>query len=118
MKFILNIIRAGFRIFGVAAGAIGVAAFGFFVAILLMGDGLLNQTLGQVWYQHDPFVSLVKTSSLPLVGAIIERKIHPALWDPVALGLLGLPSWLALLILTALFLGIAVAIFALTRRRR
>jgi len=116
MSTILNILRAFFRLLAIAFIAVGATAFGFFVAVLVAGNGLAGKVLGQVWYQNDPFTQFLNTASLPLVGAIIERRIHPSLWDPVALSILGLPSWIALLVLTLFFAGVGFLILRLTRR--
>lgn len=115
MSIILSIARAFVRLLALAFIALGTLAFGFFVAVLVAGNGLAGQLLGQVWYQNDPFTQFLNTASLPLVGAIVERRIHPALWDPVLLSVLGLPSWIALLILTLFFAGMGFFILRLTR---
>lgn len=117
MTAIFGVIRAFFRLVGLIFFAIGAISLGFLVAVLAAGNGLASQALGQVWFQNDPFSAYVNTASLPLFGAIIERRIHPKLWDPVFLTILGWPSWLALLVLAIVFLGISVIIFSLARRR-
>ncbi len=61
-------------------------------------------SLGQVWFQNDPFANLFNTPSLPLFGAIIERRISPALWDPFIVTILGWPSWMALLFIAVFFI--------------
>jgi len=118
MTAIRNILRAFFRLLALFSLALGATAFGFFIAVLVAGNGLAGQVLGQVWYQNDPFTQFINTASLPLIGAIIERRIHPVLWDPVFLSILGLPSWMGLLVLTAFFVGLSLIILRLTRRAR
>jgi len=45
--------------------------------------------LGQVWFTLD-------VASLNLAQAVIQRYLHPALWDPVMIELLTWPGWLLL----------------------
>ena len=66
MRFIGDVIRAFFRLIGLAFLAIGLAGWGFLAAVLLAGDGRMSQPLGQVWFQHDPFAGIIGTASLPL----------------------------------------------------
>lgn len=63
--------------------------------------------LGLVWFQNDPFSGFFGTPSLPLVSAVIERKISPLLWDPFIVTILAWPSWIALLFLAVLTLMIS-----------
>ncbi len=41
---------------------------------------------GEFWFS-------IHVGSLNLVQAIVQRYIHPALWDPVIAGLLQWPAW-------------------------
>ena len=43
----------------------------------------------------------------PLLGPMVERQIHPLLWDPVLLTFFHLPAWLVLAILGLFFLWMA-----------
>jgi hypothetical protein len=45
--------------------------------------------LGTLWYQID-------RASLNLVQAVIERYVHPALWQDVIFPLLVWPAWLVI----------------------
>lgn len=83
---------------------------------MVAGDGRAGQALGQVWYQNDPFTSVLHTASLPLLGAIVERRINPLLWDPVAVTWLNWPSGPALLTAAGLFFIVAGLLFGLMRR--
>lgn len=103
MQLVIWIFRTAFQLFGGAIMALGGVALIFEAIVLLAGDGRMNQALGQVWFQHDPFVNSLGTASLPLFGAIVERKIHPALWNPIITTWLSWPSWLALLFAALLF---------------
>ncbi len=75
-------------------------------------------SLGQVWFQNDPFAALFGTQSLPLVGAVIERKISPLLWDPFAVTILSWPSWLALLFVSVISLFISSILLRFARSRQ
>ncbi len=52
--------------------------------------------LGQFWYSLHPF-------SLNLVQAVVERRIHPFLWDPILISILQLPAFAAIAIVGLVF---------------
>ena len=43
--------------------------------------------LGEVWYRLD-------AGSLNITQAVIQRYLHPALWDPVLITILQWPGWI------------------------
>ena len=53
----------------------------------------------------------VAPQSLTATAAAIQRGVHPLLWDPVCVRLLGLPIWL-------LIGGMGAALAVLGRRKR
>jgi hypothetical protein len=53
--------------------------------------------LGQLWYQ-------LNRSSLNLVQAVVQRYIHPFLWDPIILSILLCWAFVVLMVLGALLL--------------
>ena len=53
--------------------------------------------LGQLWYQ-------LNRSSLNLVQAVIQRYIHPFLWDPIIVSVLLCWAFAVLMVLGALLL--------------
>ena len=55
--------------------------------------------LGQLWYQ-------LNRSSLNLVQAVIQRYIHPFLWDPIILSILLCWAFAVLMVLGLLILVI------------
>jgi hypothetical protein len=59
--------------------------------------------LGQLWFDLSP-------GSLNLVQAVIQRYIHPAVWDPAITSVLFLWAW-------AVFVVLGVVLLALFRRR-
>jgi hypothetical protein len=54
-------------------------------------------TLGQLWYE-------LNRSSLNLVQAVVQRHIHPFLWDPIIVNILLSWAFAVLIILGALLL--------------
>ena len=52
--------------------------------------------LGQEWFNFH-------LSSLNFIQAIIQRYVHPAIWDPGVQSILLLPSWLVFGVLALLF---------------
>jgi hypothetical protein len=60
--------------------------------------------LGQLWYDLD-------RGSLNLMQSVVQRNLHPAIWDPGVIAVLQWPAWLVALIPAAILL-------VLTRRQR
>lgn len=60
--------------------------------------------LGELWFALDP-------GGVNLAQAVVQRYLHPALWDPAAVAVLRAPAWLVPLVL-------ALALLWLCRRRR
>jgi len=56
--------------------------------------------LGEVWYYVD--ARILGTASLGLLQAGIQRHVHEALWDPVAITMLLWPAWAYAAVLGAL----------------
>lgn len=83
------ILSAGLVLLAVAVG-------GYELATLAMSGRYSPVTLGEIWYALD-------VGSLNLVQAVIQRFLHPALWDPLIVWLLRWPVW-------SLFGGIGVVL--------
>jgi hypothetical protein len=74
-------------------------------AAVLVRDGLVwidtkhwaPIALGQLWYE-------LNRSSLNLVQAVVQRYIHPFLWDPIIVSILLSWAFAVLMILGALLL--------------
>src|SRR6201987_1053997 len=74
-------------------------------AAVLVRDGLVwidtkhwaPIALGQLWYE-------LNRSSLNLVQAVVQRYIHPFLWDPIIVSILLSWAFLVLMVLGALLL--------------
>lgn len=56
------------------------------MAVSGSGGGLMT-SLGEQWGKLD-------APSLNLVQAVVQRYIHPVLWDPVLVSILLWPGWL------------------------
>src|SRR5271155_3648845 len=56
--------------------------------------------LGQLWYDLDP-------SSLNLVQAVVQRYIHPFLWDPIIVTVLLWWAFAVLMVLGLLILALS-----------
>lgn len=65
---------------------VAAAAFGYEMLTALGGGGWRIIPAGELWFSID-------TSSLNLAQAVVQRYLHPALWDPVIAGLLQWPLW-------------------------
>jgi hypothetical protein len=57
-------------------------------------------SLGQLWYNLDP-------SSLNLMQAVVQRYIHPFLWDPIIVTVLLWWAFAVLMVLGLLILALS-----------
>lgn len=89
--------------------------FLLFLALMALGAEILVAletgsygflALGEIWFRID-------AGSLGLVQAVVQRYIHPLLWDPVITSLLFPPGWLVLG-----FLGGILVFFGRRAKRR
>ncbi len=92
------------RVFAWIFIALGLAVFARDVWVFLESGAVAMTPLGQLWFS-------LHAGSLNLVQAVVERYLHPLLWDPVIFSVLRLPAAL-------LFLGIGFALALAFRRRR
>ena len=83
--------------------ALGLGVFAYDVWVFLNSGAVRLTALGQLWYWVHP-------GSLNLVQAVVERYIHPFLWDPIIINVLLAPA-------AVLFLAIGI-LFALVFRRK
>ncbi len=97
MKIIMKIIKAISAVLGIITASFGALMLFFEVMVWFPDNSRAFSSLGQVWFQNDPFANILSTPSLPLFGAIIERRVSPTLWDPFLVTILAWPSWMALL---------------------
>ena len=119
MSFVLDVIRAMFRIIALALMLTAIAAVGLLVNATLMGDGRLAQQLGRVWYQDDVLKPYLGSPSIQLFQVFFERKLGlPFLWDPVITTILNWPTWLALGGGAVFCVIVSMLLFAATKRRK
>ena len=71
---------------GTVLVVIAAAAFGYEMLAAVGGGGWRIVPTGELWFAID-------TGSLNLAQAVVQRYVHPGLWDPVIAGLLQWPLW-------------------------
>lgn len=108
--FVLNILRSLIRLIGVILIALGLAAAAALAAVFIYPGGLAKQALGQVWFQFD-------RDGLNFTQAVVQRKIHPAIWDQGIVQILGWPAWQGLLVVSAFLLIAGLVVIVVTKRR-
>lgn len=108
MRFVGDVFRAIFRLLALVFTLAGLAVLGLLGYLLIFGNGMASQVLGQVWFQNH-------VASLNLLQAIVQRRLVPELWDPGIVTLLGWPSWMALAIVAGALLVIAWLLFRIKR---
>ncbi len=91
------------RLIGLALLAGAFAAAVIDGARSIAASHILFTPLGETLYWAFP-------NKMPLLQPLIERQIHPLLWDPILLHLLLAPTWAALGVL-----GLAL-LYALRKR--
>lgn len=104
----IAILRLVVRLIGLVFALFGVALLVLLIVVTAIGRA--GEVLGQVWFE-------LHHSSENLAQAIVQRYIHPAIWDPGIVTVLGWPSWLALAVTGLAALMIGWALFAISRRR-
>ena len=104
MSAVLWLISMPFRALGYLAVLGGCAAGFWDLWQSVEQDRMVLTPLGEIWYR-------LSADSLNLLQAGIQRAISPVVWDPVIVGFLRLPAFMALLILAALVLLVAQLIY-------
>lgn len=70
-------------------------------AKVLSSNQLAFTPLGQIWFEID---RALDTLTLNTLQAIVQRYVHPIVWDPIIVTILGAPAWLICAILGVFFL--------------
>jgi len=86
--------------------AIALMAAGAEILASLEAGAYQGLAIGYLWFKID-------TGSLNLSQAVIQRYVHPSLWDPVIVTVLQWPAWITLGIL-----GPTLALLFRKRTRR
>ncbi len=74
------------RVLGWLLILVAVLAFGAEVGSLVTSGGYHVKAAGEWWFEID-------RASLNLAQAVIQRYVHPFLWDPVIQTVLRTPAW-------------------------
>jgi hypothetical protein len=102
------------RILGWILIAVALLVAGLALALWL-GNQNFSLVVGQIWYQLDQ-------GSLTFAQTLLQRRLHPALWDYMLLPLLQKPAYeavpIAFLVPFLLGLVLLVAFRKRDRRRR
>ena len=75
------------RIAGGALLAVAAVVLTMDIMTTISSGGLSSRPLGQHWFDLHP-------PSLNFSQALIQRYVHPSVWDPAMVLLLNLPAWL------------------------
>ncbi|MBU1175531.1 MAG: hypothetical protein KKH72_09020 [Alphaproteobacteria bacterium] len=118
MRFVLDVIRAFFRIVALMLMLTAFFAIGLLFNALLSGYEKLSFPLGRVWFEDDVLRPILGSPSIQLFQVFFERKLAmPFLWDPVITTILNWPTWLALGGGAVFCVIGAMLIFGFTKRR-
>lgn len=85
------------RIVGVLLLLVALIAIGADAIAAFSGGGFSPASLGKRWFEVHP-------ASLNLLQALVQRYVHPVLWDPAIVFLLTWPAWLVFGLVGALLL--------------
>ena len=97
MRFLLRFISMMFLVVAVITGVVD--------AIQTVAADRLNLTiLGEAWYSFSP-------DSLNAAQAVVQRYVHPLLWDPVI-------QWVLLQPAAAVFLALSLVFYLLGYKRK
>ena len=75
--------------FGAALIGLAVVSLGYEATVAVEVGAWRAIPAGEVWFKLD-------NSSLNLVQAVVQRYLHPFLWDPLIVGFLQWPPWATL----------------------
>lgn len=53
----------------------------------IAANELVMKSLGETWFEID-------NASLNLAQAVVQRNVHPLIWDPLVQWILMMPAWL------------------------
>lgn len=99
MGILRFIFKLASGLIGLVFAVVGAVALVFMVMVFVPDSSLASQSLGQVWFRHDPFLALLHNPSIQLAQVVVERKLNlPSLWNPGITTLLNWPSWMALMV--------------------
>lgn len=82
------------RIIGLIFIALALVAGGMELVASLEAGEWTPLALGLVWFELSP-------GGINLAQALVQRYLHPSIWDPAAITVLQWPAWLPPLLLGA-----------------
>ncbi|PLW76117.1 hypothetical protein [Cohaesibacter celericrescens] len=96
MKFV----RFVFTISGLWTCALALLALVLDGVRSIAANELVMKSLGATWFELD-------SASLNLTQAVIQRNVHPLVWDPLVQWILTMPAWLVAAVIGAglIYLG-------------
>jgi uncharacterized membrane protein len=97
------------RLIGFVFVALGLTLAALAGWLALSGQDM-TQAAGQLWYALD-------SASLNTFQSVVQRYVHPALWDDVIISLLLRPAWATSVFLVFLTIVIGVVLVLLSRSR-
>ena len=119
MRFIMDVLRAFFRIIALMLMLSAFAAVYMLGYAITAGEGKVAWALGRVWFEDDLLLPYLGSPSIQLVQVFFERKLAlPFLWDPLATTILNWPTWLALGGGAVFCVIVSMLLFAATKRRK
>lgn len=92
-------IKGTFRLLGLLTLALALITAVLDIARSIADSALITTPLGKDWFE-------LSVSSLNLTQAIVQRYLHPMIWDPVIQTILQMPSWLVFTVIALFFLWI------------
>lgn len=96
------------QIIGDVFVALGLALAGLAGWLAFSGQDM-TRAAGQLWFSLD-------SASLNTLQSIVQRYLHPGLWDNVAVPLLLRPAWEVAVFLVMLSITIGAVLILLPRR--
>lgn len=89
IKFLFRVLALVFLILAAVTGILDITRS-------IADSTVVMTTLGKDWFNHSP-------STLNLAQALVQRYIHPDVWDPGIVKILLMPSWLVFGVLALIF---------------
>ena len=92
-------IKAVFRLLGLLILALALITAVLDIARSIADSALVITPLGKDWFD-------LSVDSLNLSQAIVQRYVHPYVWDPIIQSILQMPSWLVFAVFALLLMWI------------
>ena len=93
----MTLVRLIFSFIGLWTCALALLALVLDGVRSIAANEIVMKSLGATWFEID-------NESLNLAQAMIQRNVHPLLWDPVMQWILTVPAWLIAAIIGLFFI--------------